>query len=122
MYEDIRNKGPFDRSDFQQILAFFSLCVCVCVCVCLWGGYKQTRNLTQFYFEAYIMPIKHFFTLKTTAATLGLDHNPVCGCDVAAFAAATVAAARGQITGISENPKKSRKLQKLKAVDTIYFN
>jgi len=47
-------------------------------------------------------------------ARQGLERTPVCGCDVAAIAAA----ARGQIAGI---PKSQKNWKKLKTVDRIYF-
>ena len=44
------------------------------------------------------------------------NRTPVCGCGAAAVAAA----ARGQVAGSSENPKKSKKnWKKLKVVDRI---
>ena len=44
--------------------------------------------------------------MKKTNA--GLDRTPVCGCGAASVAAA----ARGQVAGTSENPKKSKKIGK----------
>ena len=49
-----------------------------------------------------------------------MERTPVCGCDVAAIAAA--AAARGQIAGTSgKSPKVKKNWKKLKTVDRIYF-
>jgi hypothetical protein len=66
----------------------------------------------KLFFNAFTLKIDQKFCSMFSSSRSSRNHAPFCG-----------TAARGQIVGISENPKKSKKnWKKLKVVDRICFN